>query len=192
MTHHARDRTAARRPSAVLGILLMIGATACTATLESTGPPVSTSSPSADARRASTAPTSTPEPATPRSTHEPAPGATPIRVVVGGTVLLATLWDNPAARSLVDQLPLSVPFRDYGQQEKVGTPSLPLSMDGMPAGDDPEPLDIGYYAPSGDLVLYYADVGYFAGIARLGHFDPPVDDLVDLPDGTMITIEVAA
>ena len=61
----------------------------------------------------------------------------------------------------------------------------------MPAGDDPEQLDIGYYAPDGVLVLYYADVGYFNGIARLGHFDTTIDDLVDVPDGTTITIEFA-
>jgi hypothetical protein len=124
-------------------------------------------------------------------TPDIAPATTAIRVLVGDTVLPATLWDNAAARSLLDQLPVTVPFEDYGRQEKIGTPPRPLSMEGMPAGDDPEPLDIGYYAPDGVLVLYYADVGYFDGIARLGHFDSPIDALVRVPDGTSITLEVA-
>lgn len=144
----------------------------------------------------STAPGQSEEPTPVASTSDPVPEITapvtpPIRVMVGETVLQATLWDNPTARSLIDQLPVTVPFDDFGQQEKIGTPPRPLSMDGMPAGDDPEPLDIGYYAPHGVLVLYYADVGYFPGIARLGRFDSPIDDLVDLPDGTTITIELA-
>ncbi len=124
-------------------------------------------------------------------TSAEARGATAIRVVVGETVLQATLWDNAATRSLLDQLPLTLPLQDYGRQEKTSTPPYPLSMDQMPAGDDPEPLDIGYYGPGGVLVFYYADVGYFNGIARLGHFDTPIDDLVDLADGTKVTIELA-
>jgi hypothetical protein len=44
-------------------------------------------------------------------------------------------------------------------------------MDGVPAGDDPEINDIGYYAPSGDLVLYCGDVGYWNGIVRIGRLD---------------------
>ncbi|NTW40762.1 MAG: hypothetical protein HGA44_12915 [Cellulomonadaceae bacterium] len=128
-----------------------------------------------------------------RSTATPrrSPGATVIQVVVGDTVLQATLRDNAAARSLLDQLPLTLPIQDFGRQEKTAAPPLPLSMDGMPAGDDAEPLDVGYYAPDGVLVFFYADVGYFAGIARLGHFDTPIDDLIDRPDGTTVTIELA-
>jgi hypothetical protein len=86
---------------------------------------------------------------------------------------------------------MTVVFEDYGGQEKIGTPPRPLAMEGMPPGDDREPLDIGYYAPDGVLVLYYADVGCFTGIARLGHLDEPIDAVVHAPDGAEITIELA-
>jgi hypothetical protein len=46
-----------------------------------------------------------------------------------------------------------------------------LSIEGVPAGDDPLPGDIGYYEPAGVLVFYYTDVGYFNGIVRIGQFD---------------------
>ncbi len=46
-----------------------------------------------------------------------------------------------------------------------------LSTDDAPAGDDPFPRDIGYYAPWGNLVFYDGDVGYFSGIVRIGQFD---------------------
>jgi NAD(P)-dependent dehydrogenase (short-subunit alcohol dehydrogenase family) len=39
----------------------------------------------------------------------------------------------------------------------------------------PGRADIGYYAPSNDLVLYYRDVGYFPGIMLVGQFDDNVD-----------------
>jgi hypothetical protein len=63
-------------------------------------------------------------------------------------------------------------------------------MEGVPAGDDPEINDLGYYAPSGDLVFYYGDVGYFNGIVRIGCFSGQDMDVIERqPDGREITIE---
>lgn len=81
------------------------------------------------------------------------------------------LHDNPAANALLEQLPLTLTFVDTHAVEKTAKLSFPLSLEGMPEGDDPEVGDIGYWAPGGDLVLYYGDVGYWDGIARLGTFD---------------------
>lgn len=86
----------------------------------------------------------------------------------GERVLSAVLNDTPAARELLGQLPLRLRFTDFNAVEKLARLPQPLSMTGMPAGDDPEPGDVGFYAPTGDLVLYYRDVGYWPGIARLG------------------------
>lgn len=97
-------------------------------------------------------------------------GGTPIRIVIGDTVLDATLGDNAPARDLVSRLPLTLRFSDLGGQEKVGHLDHPLSTEGMPAGDNPVPRDIGYYAPWGNLVFYYGDIGYWDGIERIGQF----------------------
>ena len=68
----------------------------------------------------------------------------------------------------------------------------PLDMAGMPAGDDPGPGEIGWYAPSSDLVLYYGDVGYWTGISRLGTFDTTaIDLLADGPDQVTVTLAPA-
>lgn len=97
--------------------------------------------------------------------------STPIRVVIGKTVLTATLWDNATARSLIARLPLTLTFSDLNGQEKIGHLRSRLSMRGMPKSADPKPREIGYYAPWGNLVFYYGDVGRFDGIARIGRFD---------------------
>ena len=60
----------------------------------------------------------------------------------------------------------------------------------FPPGADPEINDLGYYAPSGDLVFYYGDVGYFNGIVRIGRLSGQDMDLIERqPDGREITIE---
>jgi hypothetical protein len=92
-------------------------------------------------------------------------------VIIADTILTGRLWNNPTARDLIAQLPLMLTFRDFNRVEKIAQLPRKLSMDGVPAGDDPFPRDIGYYNLSGNLVFYYDDVGYFTGIVRLGQFD---------------------
>ena len=76
-----------------------------------------------------------------------------------------------AARGPADQLPLTLTFRDFNGVEKIADLPRPLTTAGVPAGADPDVNDIGYYAPSGNLVFYYGDVGYWDGIVRIGQFD---------------------
>ena len=120
------------------------------------------------------------------------PTVTSIRITVEGRTLTARLADNATARDLVDQLPLTLRFRDFNRVEKIAKLPRPLTLDGAPAGADPDVDDIGYYAPSGDLVLYYGDVGYFDGIVRLGRFgDGDLAAIARQPDGFEVTLEQA-
>ncbi len=100
----------------------------------------------------------------------PASG-TRFRVIVGDTTLTGHLFDNATARDLASQLPLTLSFRDLNRVEKTAPLPGKLSIDGMPVGDDPHVGDLGYWAPDGDLVLYYGEVGYWAGIMRIGEID---------------------
>ena len=117
---------------------------------------------------------------------------TTIRVTVEGQTRTAQLADNPTARALADQLPLTLNFRDFNRVEKIAKLPRPLTTTGVPAGADPDINDIGYYAPSGDLVFYYGDVGYWDGIVRIGTFDDgDIDFIRQQPDGFEVTIERA-
>lgn len=105
---------------------------------------------------------------------------TPITIDIDGGTVTGTLSSNATARSLIEHLPMTLSFMDYGGQEKIAELPEPLSLDGVPAGDSAEPLTIGYYAPDQALVLYYERVGYSRGIVRIGSFD----DLAAIRDQT--------
>jgi hypothetical protein len=124
-------------------------------------------------------------------TDQRATSEAPIRVIIGDTVLTGRLWNNATARDLIAQLPLTLTFRDFNGVEKIGQLPRKLSMDGVPAGDDPLPHDIGYYNPSGNLVFYYDDVGYFTGIVRIGQFDGSMDAIVSQTGNFTARIELA-
>jgi hypothetical protein len=84
-------------------------------------------------------------------------------------------YDNAAARDLAAQLPLTLTFRDVNHVEKIAPLPREVSLGGVPEGDDSAVGDIGYWAPGGDLVFYYGDVGFRNGIVRLGELDGGLD-----------------
>jgi hypothetical protein len=121
----------------------------------------------------------------------PTSAGTPIHIVIGNTVITAELWDNAPARALFDRLPLTLDFSDLNAVEKIARLDPGLPMTGMPDGDDPAPRDIGWYAPSTDVVLYYGDVGYWPGIARIGHISGDIGTITDQQGNFTATIELA-
>lgn len=116
-------------------------------------------------------------------------GSTPLLLDVDGSTISARLDGSAVSASLVEQLPLTLPVRDFGGQEKVADLPEPLDLDGAPAGSGAESGMIGYYAPDQRLILYYEQVGYHAGIVPLGTFDN-VPAIEGLPDGTTLTLRV--
>ena len=113
---------------------------------------------------------------------------TPINIIIADMVITARLADNPTAHDLAAQLPLTLMFKDFNQVEKVAALPTRLSTDGSPAGADPDVGDIGYWAPSGSLVFYYGDVGYWEGIVRIGRFDSTMELIERQDDNFPATI----
>jgi hypothetical protein len=113
------------------------------------------------------------------------------RVVIGDTVLTGHLFDNATATDLASQLPLTLTFSDLHGQEKTAPLPRKLSTEDMPAGDDPRVGDLGYWAPEGNLVLYYGEVGYWTGIMRIGEFDGDMRAVAQQTGDFSATVELA-
>lgn len=100
-----------------------------------------------------------------------------IRIELDGTTLTATLDDNETARHFATLLPLTLTLKDYAATEKVSDLPSKLSTQGAPAGVDPSVGDITYFAPWGNLALFYKDFGYSPGLVKLGAIDGSADAL---------------
>ena len=81
----------------------------------------------------------------------------------------------PAARPAVGAFGVRLHLKDYASTEKVSDLPRRLTTKGAPAGVDPAPGDIAYYAPWGNLAIYYRDFGYSRGLVRLGKLDSGFD-----------------
>lgn len=111
-----------------------------------------------------------------------------IRINVGDTAITATLDDNATTRDFLSLLPLSLTLTDYAATEKISDLPRRLSTKGAPPGTDPAVGDIAYYAPWGNLAVFYQDFGYSTGLVKLGSIDAGVEAL-RRPGSLRVTIE---
>lgn len=94
-----------------------------------------------------------------------------IRIITEGASITGTLEDNATARDFASLLPLTVTLEDYAGSEKIADLPKKLSTQGAPAGFDPSVGDITYYAPWGNLAIFYQDFKYSSGLIKLGAVD---------------------
>lgn len=77
------------------------------------------------------------------------------------------LNNSQAAKDLYAQLPLSVRVENYSNNEKIFYPPKKLNTTNTPQANA-RPGTLAYYAPWGDVVMFYGDFGSAAGLYELG------------------------
>lgn len=90
-------------------------------------------------------------------------------VIANGDTIVFQLNDSQAARDLYAQLPLSVEVENYSTNEKIFYPPNKLDTSGTPLASNVQPGTLAYYAPWGDVVMFYGSFGSAAGLYELGH-----------------------
>lgn len=111
-----------------------------------------------------------------------------IRITLGDRFVSASLEDSAATRDFVAQLPLTLDLEDYSATEKIAYLPHKLATHGAPSGIDPEVGDVTYYAPWGNLALFYRDFGYSEGLVRLGRVTAGLNHL-DYSGSRLVRIE---
>lgn len=77
------------------------------------------------------------------------------------------LNDSSAARGLYAQLPLTIKVEDYSSNEKIFYPPKKLGTANTPLADA-KAGTLAYFAPWGNVVLFYDRFGSYKGLYALG------------------------
>lgn len=113
-----------------------------------------------------------------------------IQMTVDGAVIAtATLDSNDSARDFAALLPLNLALKDYAATEKVADLPRKLSTKGAPAAYNPSAGDISYFAPWGNLAIFYKDGHLSSGLVRLGRLDTGLD-AIRRPDARSVRVEL--
>ena len=100
-----------------------------------------------------------------------------IRLTINGKAISATLTTNGTAKDFLSLLPMTLTLDDYAATEKIAYLPRKLSTAGAPPGSDPSVGDIAYYAPWGNLAIFYRDAAYARGLIPLGRIDSGIEAL---------------
>ena len=111
-----------------------------------------------------------------------------IRLTINGKAISATLTTNGAAKDFLSLLPMTLTLDDYAATEKIAYLPRKLSTAGAPAGSDPSVGDIAYYAPLGNLAIFYRDTAYARGLIPLGWIDSGIE-VLSVSGPLKVTIE---
>lgn len=99
------------------------------------------------------------------------PNEMKIKITFDNTELTATLYDNATARDFVSMLPITTELEDYASNEKIFYPERKLDTSGAPSAYKPSTGDITYYAPWGDIAIFYKDFSKSSGLVSVGEID---------------------
>ncbi len=90
-----------------------------------------------------------------------------IQVLANDMTTVFKLNESQASKELYAQLPLSIAVEDYGGKEKIFYPPKKLGTSGTPSANA-QAGTIAYYAPWGDVVMFYKKFGSASGLYELG------------------------
>ncbi|MBG0791405.1 MAG: hypothetical protein H0S80_13015 [Desulfovibrionaceae bacterium] len=92
-----------------------------------------------------------------------------ITVDANGNTIVFKLNDSRAATNLFSQLPMTVDVENYGGNEKIFYPPKKLDTAETPLVERAQAGTLAYYAPWGDVVMFYGGFGSAPGLYELGH-----------------------
>ena len=94
-----------------------------------------------------------------------------IRFSFDDQTFTATLYDNAVAQDFLSMLPLDLKIEDYSTNEKISYLPSKLTEAGAASFGNEAPGDLCYFAPWGNLAMFYGSYSYSSGLLRLGRFD---------------------
>lgn len=131
-----------------------------------------------------------PGPAVAADGAESAPAARhAVRILFEGGEAVATLLDNPLADAFVRLLPLEVEFSDFAGAEKIFYLPEKLPVLGA-ANADEQKGDFCYYAPWGNIALFYKGYGHGKNLYVVGSLVSGKEKLAAMKQDFKARIEV--
>ncbi|WP_416433772.1 cyclophilin-like fold protein [Priestia megaterium] len=116
--------------------------------------------------------------------------ATRIKLTFNDKEVLIRMYDNPASMAFLAQLPLTITFEDYIGKEKISILQKRLSADDVQAGDTSKKGDFAYYAPWGNVAIFYKGfVDATNDLIILGQIESGKENVENIHGDFTVTIE---
>ena len=112
-----------------------------------------------------------------------------VRILFEGGEAVATLLDNPLAEAFLRLLPMEVEFSDFAGEEKIFYLPEKLPVRGT-ANADEQKGDFCYYAPWGNMAVFYKGCGHGKNLYVVGNLAAGKEKLAAMKQDFKARIEV--
>lgn len=112
-----------------------------------------------------------------------------VKLTIGKDKYTATMNDSEAAKDFLSLLPMTLTLEDYAETEKISNLPKRLSTGGPPNGTAASIGDITYYAPWGNLAIFYKNFGHAKGLIKLGEIESGIEKIAGIRGNFTVTIE---
>lgn len=155
-------------------------------------PLVSCGTPKATTPVSSESGTAQSEPGTPNPSVSEAAETAPVRIRLraNGATATVLLLENDAVTDFLSMLPVTLTFEDYNGIEKIATLPRALQTGGTLTSCDPNVGTFAYYAPWGNLSVFYQDFRESNGLVPLGTFESGLEAFAEFDGEFTVTIEL--
>ena len=113
-----------------------------------------------------------------------------IKLLFAEEQAVVVLDDHPAVRDLLSMLPMTVTFEDYNGIEKISYLQRKLHTEGSPSNCDPSVGTFAYYAPWGNLSVFYQDFRHSEGLVPLGRIESGMNSLARMQGDFSVRLEI--
>ncbi len=112
-----------------------------------------------------------------------------IKMLFAGEQAVVVLEEHPAVQDFLSMLPMTVTFEDYNGIEKIGYLPGKLHTEGSPSSCDPSVGTFAYYAPWGNISVFYRDFRHSNGLIPLGQVESGMDKLAHMQGDFPVRLE---
>ncbi|AXI30665.1 hypothetical protein CIB87_17165 [Priestia megaterium] len=115
---------------------------------------------------------------------------TRIKLTFNDKEVLVRMYDNPASKDFLAQLPLTITFEDYMGKEKISILQKRLSIDDVQAEDLSQKGDFAYYTPWGNVAIFHKGIEDATNdLIMLGQIESGKENFENVDGDFTVTIE---
>ncbi|ADG72582.1 cyclophilin-like fold protein [Brachyspira murdochii] len=97
--------------------------------------------------------------------------STKVKLIFNDNEVYALITNSNAGNDFLSLLPMNLKIEDFNGTEKISYLSKKLNTQNEPDGITPKAGDITYYAPWGNLAIFYKNFRYSNNLIYLGRFE---------------------
>lgn len=113
-----------------------------------------------------------------------------IEIIIGNEKAEGVIYNTSAGKDFLKTLPVTLKMEDFNGTEKISYLKNKLDISNMPSSYDPAKGDIAYFAPWGNMCVFYKDFRLSQNLYSIGRITNGIEYFSNKKSDFEITIKI--